>query len=472
MVEVAANSVEDKLIDGLSFKLKPGASYVTNRRSVTFHPQGSNIYQPGSGTKLIKILLSGDDYLDPSTFRIAFNLKNNSPSMIFPLGDPYSFFQRMRIIVGGQILEDIDNYNRVHEMVMNLRSKHSRENCTAEGFGQVWNSEKYNSWEPVDASAGGPHVRQLRTNTFEGLSPGHSHRVLFKPLSGLFEQNKMLPLRYMPITIELELVSAYDEPILSAYRTYGADGAEVTAVTVDGFSGSFNPMDISWNIENVEAKCDMLTLDNALDNSFAEHLLGGGSLPINYNTFISQMQTVSGSKLGVNVSRAITRLKSIFVTLQKDITMAPGHKNWNTFWSPMNPENRDGKLSYVDNGEFKFYVQIGSKLFPEYPIQSHSEAYYQLKKTLGIQSSNVHSFDITARQYRDNKMILAVDTEKVLEAGWTGLNTRAGDLMRVVFEYKNAGTPGTGSRLADSMHIVLQADQIVEVRNTGVQILD
>ncbi len=50
MVEVAANSVEDELIDGFSFKLKPGASYVTNRRSVTFHPQGSNIYKPGSGT--------------------------------------------------------------------------------------------------------------------------------------------------------------------------------------------------------------------------------------------------------------------------------------------------------------------------------------------------------------------------------------------------------------------------------------
>ena len=44
MVEAAANSQEDYLIDGLSFKLKPGASYVNDRRSVTYHPQGSNIY--------------------------------------------------------------------------------------------------------------------------------------------------------------------------------------------------------------------------------------------------------------------------------------------------------------------------------------------------------------------------------------------------------------------------------------------
>ena len=55
-MEGTANSVEDRLIDGLSFKHKPGASYVTERKSVTYHPQGSNIYST-NGTKLIKILL-------------------------------------------------------------------------------------------------------------------------------------------------------------------------------------------------------------------------------------------------------------------------------------------------------------------------------------------------------------------------------------------------------------------------------
>ena len=54
MVEAIANGIEDKLIDGLSFKMSPGASYVTDRRSVTYHPQGSNIYKPLAGTKLTK----------------------------------------------------------------------------------------------------------------------------------------------------------------------------------------------------------------------------------------------------------------------------------------------------------------------------------------------------------------------------------------------------------------------------------
>ncbi len=70
MVEAIANGIEDQLIDGLSFKMNPGASYVIDRRSVTFHPQRSNIYRPTSGTKLIRILLTGDNWLDPSTLTL------------------------------------------------------------------------------------------------------------------------------------------------------------------------------------------------------------------------------------------------------------------------------------------------------------------------------------------------------------------------------------------------------------------
>jgi len=182
------------------------------------------------------------------------------------------------------------------------------------------------------------------------------------------------------------------------------------------------------------------------------------------------MQTISGQpKPSVNVTRALTRLKSVFVTLDKNLTddeenHQPGLKPWSLFWSPMNQDINN----FNADGEFNFSIQIGSKLFPEYPMRSHSEAYYQLKKTLGVQSSHVHSFDITSKQYRNSKLVLGIDTEKVLDAGWTGLNTRAGDLMRIVFEYQKADT----KRYADRMHIVLHSDQIVEIRDSGVVVFD
>ena len=91
-LEATTNAIEDYLIDSISFKLQPGASYVTDRRSVTSHPQGSNIYKPVQGTKVIKITLTGDQWLDPSTVQLQFDVNNNKAAQLFMLGgSPYLF---------------------------------------------------------------------------------------------------------------------------------------------------------------------------------------------------------------------------------------------------------------------------------------------------------------------------------------------------------------------------------------------
>jgi hypothetical protein len=185
------------------------------------------------------------------------------------------------------------------------------------------------------------------------------------------------------------------------------------------------------------------------------------------------MQTVSGPDISVNVSRALTRLKSVFVTFQRKFDTAvreslPYRKNWNDYFSPMSLWNRGSVFTHDKRGEFEFHLQIGSKLFPEYPIRSHSEAFYQLKKTLGVQASAVHNFDINATEYRDHKLVIGTDCERVLDAGFTGINTRAGDLMTVKFKCMD----NSSEVLPDRMHIILHSDQIMEIRDTGVQVFD
>ena len=83
----------------------------------------------------------------------------------------------------------------------------------------------------------------------------------------------------------------------------------------------------------------------------------------------------------------------------------------------------------------------------------------------------MHNFNINPVEYRDYKFIWAADCEKVLDAGFTGINTRAGDLMSVSFKYKNNGI-NDQNFLADRIHIVLHSDQIMEIRDSGVQVLD
>ena len=94
----------------------------------------------------------------------------------------------MRVLAANQVIEDIDNYNRVREMFSIMTASDSRTNVNAEAFGQQWDTSNYFS-------------TALTNDSLPGLIGGQSQTVSFKPLSGLPNQNKMIPCRYCPITI-------------------------------------------------------------------------------------------------------------------------------------------------------------------------------------------------------------------------------------------------------------------------------
>ena len=145
-----------------------------------------------------------------------------------------------------------------------------------------------------------------------------------------------------------------------------------------------------------------------------------------------------------------------------------GSKNWNDFYSPMYETAKGANNKYDNSKEFQAQLQLGSKLYPEYPIRSHAEAMHQLRKTLGAKSSNTHNFNIDSHEYRTSKFIWATDMEKVLEASFTGMNTRAGDILNISFDHND----GNFENYATSMHIVLQADNIMVIQDSGITIFD
>ena len=78
------------------------------------------------------------------------------------------------------------------------------------------------------------------------------------------------------------------------------------------------------------------------------------------------------------------------------------------------------------------------------------------------------SFDITVDEYRDDKFIIGIDTEKILEASWTGINTRAGDLLSISFNHKDTNE----ANYATKMYITLQSDNVLQIRESGIEIYD
>ena len=138
-------------------------------------------------------------------------------------------------------------------------------------------------------------------------------------------------------------------------------------------------------------------------------------------------------------------------------------KDWNDFYHPM-----AHRMFYSAESEFEISMQIGGKRFPEYPLSSVSETFAALKKCMGIHQSSFHSLDIDSFEYRTHKFIVGVDLEKVLGASVSGENIKNGSLLTLMM--KNIGT--TDANYPKSATIVMHADCILNIRDTGVELLD
>jgi hypothetical protein len=266
-----------------------------------------------------------------------------------------------------------------------------------------------------------------------------ARRVQFKPMLGLFSQEKLIPLRYCPIQIELELVNQQ------------ADA--VTTAPTEGFGNGVN-----WDITDIQCKCDLLELDSSLQNEYASHLLSGKSLPINFSTWNHTNQSTGNDKnFSAHITRAVTRLKSIFLTLHKPDGVT--YKQVNDFYHPC---TNNGALTLAN--EHSYQVQIGSKLVPEYPVTNLAESYSQLKKTVG------RSFKMHSSWYRSRKYIIGLDLEKISGAGFTGLSTKAGDLLTVNF--RECDGNGNADSVPSRVFCALNYDCVMNIQDSGIQLLD
>ena len=90
---------------------------------------------------------------------------------------------------------------------------------------------------------------------------------------------------------------------------------------------------------------------------------------------------------------------------------------------------------------------------------------------MGIIGSNFHSVSISPSRYRNNKFIIGCDTEKALGASYTGINTRAGDLLSVRVKAQDTSVL-TADKMPDQMFIVLHSDCMLEITVSGVNVFD
>ena len=185
----------DSLIEQLSFSLPAVATYARERRLVQVMPQGANTFAPNGNQVMTFNLTSQDGWLDPSSLRLHFRIRNtvaananadaavaaaaNALLGLLPAGGAHCFFSQLRILIGGAEVERIDPYNMCHELFrVALNTPQSQVEQGVED-GRAFNAAQYPPVAP------------------NGIPQGSYRSVTLTPLAGLLQCGKYLPLRLM-----------------------------------------------------------------------------------------------------------------------------------------------------------------------------------------------------------------------------------------------------------------------------------
>ena len=410
-MESVVNAIDSSITSQFQLKLAPQNDFVSDRRMVRWYPQGSNVYSP-QGVRLIRFSISpgaAEGHLDPFSVGLHFTIINNGYDSSAPTNTKlhlcngsWCFFKRIRVLAGGTLIEDISDFARLYAMMM--------------------------SFAPIGYS------KDVAVNAKErGHTVDASEKVMFVPLCGLLTQSKALPIKYMNLTFELEVVDS------------AADALMETAALPAGVTGQSN----SWHLENCYMTGEVMTLSSDLENTITEHLLRGKTLSLSLQSWFSSKHTVT-QNWQIAMTRAFTRMRAVYVSMMDAST----DKEANTFRYP--------------GDDFEIQLQIGSKLYPEQKLDSLPEFWQKLQSAVGSHTSILSHSAVDLQGFKTDRFIVGIGLQKVLSdtdvSNLSGVSTKTGSLLSL----RSANSASN----IDVAFVVGNYDLLVQVSSEGVMCYD
>lgn len=393
--------------------MPPENSHVVSRSTVRVIPQTGTEYS-SQGNRVVRIVLPSTGFLDTQNSYFQFEFNNDSPSKegvtgdAFPIGGAHtgiaSLLQRVRILVGGSVVEDVNTYNLVANMLQRCGrasypvGQEANLLTFAEGYSRGTETALYNKYRKS------------------------YYQFMHKPLNGVLNNLKYLPLAYIgEMTIELTL----EDPQTLYHDT------RTNATKPD------NPT-YSYSIRNFSYQCDILQFDQEYVQGFESSMLSRG-INIPFETFTHYKSTVNS--LGdVVINHRGRNVKNLWTFLRSSANMVGG--------GPSFRSDRCGLGSWQ--------LRIGAFMKPLLPVRCGDalqvESFIEFLKTLtGFNRVDNGDIDINAGNWGTSEpstnsfFAIGVDLEREGQIA-SGLDT-ASEATPITLSLTNDGavTPPQGA---------------------------
>jgi hypothetical protein len=265
----------------------------TQSNSIVASPINGAVFTPSS---IVQFDLVQRGYLVPETVYIRYKLTTTLPATAGAgnaiKGTPvYSIISRLETIVGSQVVESIQNYNQLCNMLVNCKMNYAQKVGLANSFG--YSSSATATSYAFDFSTNCPNGLAFTTST--AANAIGANVFLAAPLGCILSNaDHLVPLKFMPsCRIQLSL-----ETLANAYKLDGT-----------------NPI-TNYSISNVELCYDIIEFSPMVDQAISS--MGAGSITIRSQSYLSAGVTLPAASLGTLeflFNQRLASIKSLFTHL-------------------------------------------------------------------------------------------------------------------------------------------------------------
>jgi hypothetical protein len=369
-------------------------------------PKNGSTFLPGNQIRLEfpaqGYVHGGHTTLEFDVTMIGYNeiTKSGVPNMLWSVwfqNNIGSIFRRIRLLYGSTELEEIQEAGYLIRQLTQFTSSSDfvhDQSSISEGIGGA-------SFNTVTTFMGPTNVRRtshsLNVNTlnpgpdltafpsFVASSPPTAtarYQIQF-PL-GLFNQGKLIPVKFMASQLAIELTLAQPTECMMANQN-----VNFTAVAIELPTGT-----PSYFIDNVNLIPEILEFDSLYDEHFLQGLQTGG-MPIQYSTWNTFVQPITGQYMQVAIQERSRSVKGIFAFIRR---------SQSEFFADYGASFGDLETSILESYQYR----IGGRYFPASPVivsgtvgkkSAAVEPWVELEKALHILGDSRLSIGVNSKTW-------------------------------------------------------------------------
>jgi len=284
-----------------------------------------------------------------------------------------------------------------------------------EGYNRLYQQKRL--FLPTDAGAD----ESIMNANKGAIAAGGTRTVMFDLDCALTSISQLIPCRLLgTITLELDIVGSPDEVLATS------DGAA------------------SWSVSNIVLLATLCTVDPNISEELLSHVSSSGrTIVMPFTSYYHFSTSVAGASQLVPITKALSKLKSITIsfTANSDLTCSVWRKpteGWTAQFT------------------------VGSKLYPERKVKDLPTFWYHTRNCFELHKHLLHNTKLAYADYNVNKFVFAMSTENSPSESYTGISTRAGEIMNIELN----GVAGV-----NTLHVLLEFDGLISAGATSCEVL-